>query len=72
MRMALVCACILLLAVGCALGPDLEPAPGANRIAGLEDAAVAEVAGVRTVARANAWTGVPPVRCASGMTSSPW
>jgi hypothetical protein len=36
MRIALVCACILLLAVGCAMGPDLEPAPGANRVADLK------------------------------------
>jgi hypothetical protein len=61
MRNALVCACILLLAVGCAVGPDLEPAPGSNRVAGLEDAAVAEVAGVRVVAQAGVWTGMPPV-----------
>jgi hypothetical protein len=39
--------------------PELTPAPAANRVLGLEDAAMAEVAGVRTIVRAGAWTGVP-------------
>jgi hypothetical protein len=34
------CSYLLLLAVGCAMGPDLEPAPGVNRVTGLENAAV--------------------------------
>jgi hypothetical protein len=59
MRLAVMGVCIVFLATGCAMGPELTPAPAANRVAGLEDAAIGEVAGVRTVVRADAWTGVP-------------
>ncbi len=50
-----------LLVAGCAMGPELTPAPGANQVVGREDAAVAEVAGIRVMVQADAWTGVPPV-----------
>lgn len=59
MRLLMIGFCIAILTAGCAMGPELTPAPAANRVVGLEDAAVAEVAGVRTVVRADAWTGVP-------------
>lgn len=49
-------ALLMVLAVmGCATG--LEPAPAADRVAGLEDAAQATVQGVRVVARAAPWPG---------------
>ena len=59
MRLSMIGFCIAILSAGCAMGPELTPALAANRVVGLEDAAVAEAAGVRTVVRADAWTGVP-------------
>jgi hypothetical protein len=61
MRYLAIGLCLGTLAAGCAMGPELTPAPGAKQVAGREDTAVAEVAGVRTVVRTDAWTGVPAV-----------
>lgn len=46
---------MVLATMGCATG--LEPAPAADRVAGLEDAAQATVQGVRVVAQAAPWPG---------------
>lgn len=61
MRLSMIGFCVVLLTAGCAMGPELSPAPGADRVAGHEDAAVREVAGVRTVVQADAWTGTPAI-----------
>jgi len=49
----------LLLGSGCARTAQLAPAPEANRVAGEENSAVAEVAGVRAVVNGNTWSGEP-------------
>lgn len=61
MRYLAIGLCIGILVAGCAVGPELTPAPGANQVVGREDTAVAEVAGVRTVVQPDAWSGVPAV-----------
>lgn len=48
---------IALLVAGCAT--TLEPAPGANRVEGRGEGAIAANNGVRVIARAEAWRGVP-------------
>jgi hypothetical protein len=59
-RMTPLRSCLVLLAVvlaGCA--PRLVPAPGAQRAPGAGTGAVAELAGVRVIARTDAWSGRP-------------
>lgn len=53
--------CLVLAAVmGCAYRPELVPAPEATRVPGEEQAATAEVAGVRVLVAADRWRGYPP------------
>lgn len=50
-----------LLLGGCATQTNLEPAPAANQVAALEDAAAAQTAGVEMVVQADAWPGNPAI-----------
>lgn len=62
---ARIAACSILLmaglVAGCATTTDLEPAPGANEVADLEDAAVSRVNGVQVLAQADTWPGTAPI-----------
>ncbi|QBQ54355.1 hypothetical protein [Nitrosococcus wardiae] len=51
-----------LLAAGCTPMADLTPAPAANEVARLQEAAIDRVNGVRLIAQANEWPGPQPIR----------
>lgn len=52
----------MLLIVGCTSTADLKPAPAADEVARLEEAAVDQVNGVRMIAQADEWPGPQPIR----------
>lgn len=52
----------LLVFVGCAPRTDLNPAPAANQVGGMQDAAVSEVDGVNVLVQADEWPGDVSVR----------
>ena len=51
---------VLVLVAGCG-STDLEPAPAADRVPGLDQAASATADGVRVVVQAEDWTGTAPI-----------
>lgn len=52
---------VLVLAAGCSRQTVLRPAPGADEVSWMDQAAVEEIEDVRVVAQANTWPGDPDV-----------